>query len=355
MFIFVLGIGLVVVFQSHILPRLPKTSFLGGAQLAPEVLRKKDAQGLLASYIVEKLSPSVVLIKTERTDTVVPLFGSPAQLKSQSSGSGIVISRKGHIATNAHVVKAAQTITVALENRQEYAARVLGIDSLTDIAVLKIDVSTKPIPIGNSDSLNTGQWVIAIGSPMGLQNSVTSGIVSAVGRHTTFTSDLYVDYVQTDAPINPGNSGGALIDLDGQLIGMNTLILTPNSENIGIGFAIPSNLIAWVAESIIKTGHVRRGWLGVDLQAIDPDLANALDLQSAEGALIARVQPKSPAEEAGLQNGDVVLAFNGRDIHSIHELRNMVAHSAPHKSVECKILRQGKKLAIKAVMGARNN
>jgi len=234
-------------------------------------------------------------------------------------------------------------------------ARVLGIDSLTDIAVLKIDVSTKPIPIGNSDSLNTGQWVIAIGSPMGLQNSVTSGIVSAVGRHTTFTSDLYVDYVQTDAPINPGNSSGALIDLDGQLIGMNTLILTPNSENIGIGFAIPSNLIAWVAESIIKTGHVRRGWLGVDLQAIDPDLANALDLQSAEGALIARVQPKSPAEEAGLQNGDVVLAFNGRDIHSIHELRNMVAHSAPHKSVECKILRQGKKLAIKAVMGARNN
>jgi serine protease Do len=339
-FLILTGIAIAVVFQYIFVPGLPRSRLLGGRPLDSRTLKEKDAQGRLIPYIVDRLQPSVVFIKNG----------------PDGGGTGIVLSGSGHIVTNAHVVKNPEKITVVLENQMEYPAQVLGLDSLTDIAVLKIKCrNVRPAPLGDSDSLKAGQVVLSIGSPMGLANSVTQGIVSATGRQTLFTQDMFADYIQTDAAINPGNSGGPLLNLDGQVVGMNTLILAPNAENAGIGFAIPSNLLAWVAESIIKKGHVNRGLLGVELQSVNKDLADALGLEKPEGALIASVRPDSPAQKAGLKNGDVVIDFNGKKIRSIHDLRNLVARTMPYKTVPCKIIRDRSTMNVNVTVGSSDN
>jgi serine protease Do len=336
-------------------PRLEKRGLGPGRSLEEKKkLLSQDRAGRLFQDIVALVDPSVVSIRTERVESVQPLFGRPFQFKAQSGGSGIVFSREGHIVTNGHIVGDAQKITVTLSGGEELEAKILGIDSLTDIALIKVNAALKsPAAFGDSDSLETGQWVLAVGNPLGLSHSVSFGIVSALRRQTPAASEMFEDYVQTDAAVNPGNSGGPLINLDGEVIGMNTLLLSPSQENAGVGFAIPSNIVRWVASSLIAHGRILRGWLGVELQAVDQNIAAAMELPGQSGALISRVLPASPAEKAGLKPGDVVLKMGGIKIETIHDLRNRVAQAKPGEPVHLEILREKKKLTLKAVLGEK--
>lgn len=268
--------------------------------------------------------------------------------------SGFIISPDGTVLTNGHVVKDMSEIVVVLNNGKEYPAKVIGEDPNTDIALIKIDANNLPyLKLGNSDKLEVGQWVVAIGNPLGLQASLTAGVVSAKGRNNLDLSRIE-DYIQTDAPINRGNSGGPLLNLDSEVIGMNTAIVTnmSNGGYMGIGFAIPSNLLAHVVEDIKTDGSFKRGFLGVSLQPLDDDLAGAFGLENAEGALIAEVTKDSPAEKAGLKQGDIVLKYNNQPVTNIGALRNAVSMMKPGTTALLSILRNGKPLDIKVEIGA---
>jgi serine protease Do len=335
-------------------PLADKESQLGGKGLSKRELMAAEEVGELIPAIAEKLHPSVVFVKTEATKTAQTFFGPMYRYKQEGSGSGIIISRKGYVATNAHVVIGAERVSVILNNRKEYDAELIGLDSLTDIAVIKIKAKTLiPAPLGDSDSLEVGEWIIAVGSPRGLFNSVTFGIVSALGRQTSFATEMYEDYIQTDASINLGNSGGPLINLDGEVVGMNTLIYSPSGGNVGIGFAIPSNIMHWVAEFIINKGAVIRGWLGVELQSLDKNLVDALDLASMEGALVSKVLSPSPASKAELMEGDVILKFDRKKVLSIHDLRNRVARSRPGARIKLEIFREGETIRRTVTLGQK--
>jgi serine protease Do/serine protease DegQ len=262
-------------------------------------------------------------------------------------GSGFIISSDGLILTNAHVVREAKEVMVKLSDRREYKAKVLGADPATDIAVLKIDApNLTAMKLGDSDQLNVGDFVIAIGNPFGLGQTVTSGIVSALGR-SGLNIEGYEDFIQTDASINPGNSGGALINLRGELIGINTAIIGPSGASVGIGFAVPVNMARGVMTQLVRFGEVRRGRLGIDFEDLAPDAAVALKLPTADGALISTVQPDSPAAKAGLRRGDVVLAFNGRPVRSGPDLRNRLGLTPVGDTIELTVFRDGNKLTVK--------
>jgi len=268
--------------------------------------------------------------------------------QEMAAGSGVIVdARQGLVITNHHVIKNAAQVIVTLKDRRQFPATLIGADPATDIAVLKIEApNLTAMKLGDSDQLNVGDFVIAIGNPFGLGQTVTSGIVSALGR-SGLNIEGYEDFIQTDASINPGNSGGALINLRGELIGINTAIIGPSGASVGIGFAVPVNMARGVMTQLVRFGEVRRGRLGIDFEDLAPDAAVALKLPTADGALISTVQPDSPAAKAGLRRGDVVLAFNGRPVRSGPDLRNRLGLTPVGDTIELTVFRDGNKLTVK--------
>jgi len=281
-------------------------------------------------------------------------FGEPGhkrKFKSSALGSGVIVSENGYILTNNHVVKGADEIKVILYDKREFKGKVVGTDPRTDLAVVKINAKDLPtLSFGDSGKLKTGDVVLAIGNPFGLNQTITMGIVSAVGRSNIGLAD-FEDFIQTDAAINPGNSGGALVNGSGKLVGINTAIFSTSGGYMGIGFAIPSDMAKTVMDSIIEHGRVIRGWLGVSIQNLTPELAKSLGIKATEGALIAGIEGDSPAEKAGLKRGDLVTELNGKKIADVTNLRNMVAATAPGTRVDFKVIRNGKELSITATLG----
>ncbi len=261
-------------------------------------------------------------------------------------GSGVIVTKDGYILTNNHVVDGAKEVKVTLQDGREFTAKVVGRDPKSDVAVVKIDATDLPtVPIADSEKVEIGDVVLAIGNPFGIGQTVTSGIVSAKDRGNMGIED-YEDFIQTDAAINPGNSGGALVDINGRLIGINTAILSRSGGNQGVGFAIPSDLARTEMESLIKTGHVTRGYLGVMIQNVTPDLATEFKLKDNQGALISDVVPNGPADKSGLKNGDVVITFNGHPVTDSRRLQLEVAGTKPGSTVAMEVLRDGEKKSL---------
>lgn len=268
-------------------------------------------------------------------------FEKPRDQKRSGLGSGVIVDRNGYILTNNHVIKGADEIKVSLSDKREFKGKVIGADQKTDLAVIKIEAGNLPVVrLGDSDNLKIGETVFAIGNPFGLAQTVTAGIVSATGRANVGIAD-YEDFIQTDAAINPGNSGGALVNVKGELIGINTAIFSTSGGYQGIGFAIPSNMAKHVMESLIKQGKVIRGWLGVSIQPLTDDLVKQFNLKDGSGVLIGDVVDDSPAERAGIRRGDVVTEFNGKPVKEVRQFRKMVADSPPGKSVKVRLIRDG--------------
>jgi serine protease Do len=268
--------------------------------------------------------------------------GQKKKFKSSSLGSGVIVAENGFILTSNHVVKGAEDIKVTLSDKREFKGKIIGTDPRTDLAVIRIDASGLPAAkIGESGKLKAGDVVLAIGAPFGLNESITMGIVSAVGRSNVGIADLE-DFIQTDAAINPGNSGGALVNTNGEVVGINTAIFSTSGGYMGIGFAVPSDMAKTVMESIIKQGKVIRGWLGVSIQDLSPELAKSLNIKQQNGALVADVIRESPAEKAGLKRGDLIVEYNGKPVENATMLRNLVSSTPPGKSADIKIVRDGK-------------
>jgi serine protease Do len=267
-------------------------------------------------------------------------FGPPRHpYKAKSLGSGFVIDPSGYILTNNHVVENADEIVVKLPSGKEFKAKVVGRDNKTDIALIEIHGASDltAVKLGNSDELKVGQWLVAIGNPFGLENTVTAGIVSALGRH--INQGPYDNFIQTDAAINPGNSGGPLLNTRGEVVGINTAIFSRGGGNIGIGFAIPINLAKEIVPQLKEKGHVTRGWLGVMIQKVTPDIAESLGLPEAKGALVADVVKDGPAEAAGIKQGDVIIEYDGKPVGDSAELPLLVARTAVGKTVKLKVIR----------------
>jgi serine protease Do len=327
--------------------------------------------GAPASYapVVERVTPAVVTIRSERTvRTSAPQFPDhplfreffgerfdPRRMPERREGgmgSGVIVRGDGHILTNDHVVNGADEVTVELTGGRTLDAKVVGTDKATDLAVLKVDGKDLPtLELGDSEGVRVGDVVLAVGNPLGVGQTVTMGIVSAMGRATGLGDGSYEDFIQTDAPINRGNSGGALVDVSGRLIGINSQILTPSGGNIGIGFAIPANMARNVMTQLIDHGEVRRGKLGVTIQQITPDLARGLGLATANGALVSSVESGGPAAAAGLERGDVITAINGSAVKDNNQLRNEIAALQPGTSIELTVQRNGKERRVTAKLG----
>jgi len=273
-------------------------------------------------------------------------FEKPKDQKRSGLGSGVIVDKNGYILTNNHVIKGADEIKVTLSDKREFKGKVIGTDQKTDLAVIKIDAGNLPVVrLGDSDSLKSGETVFAIGNPFGLTQTVTAGIVSATGRANVGIAD-YEDFIQTDAAINPGNSGGALVNVKGELIGINTAIFSTTGGYQGIGFAIPSNMAKNVMDSLIKQGKVVRGWLGVSIQPLTDDLMKQFNLRDTNGVLVGDVVDDSPAEKGGIKRGDVIIEYNGKPVTDVRQLRNMVADSVPGRSVKVHLIRDGKKQVV---------
>src|SRR5579885_1177525 len=291
--------------------------------------------------VVARVTPGVVGISVHSEVQMVnplaqdPLFrqffnfrDQPIERETEAVGSGVIVdAARGYVLTNSHVVDNAKKIEVTSKDNRRFTATLIGRDTGTDIALLQIPADNlTAVPIGDSSQLRVGDFVLAIGNPFGLGQTVTSGIVSALGR-TGLGIEGYEDFIQTDASINPGNSGGALVNLQGALVGINTAILAPGGGNIGIGFAVPINMARAVMDQLIRYGEVKRGRIGVAIQDLTPDLAQALNTRQTGGAVIARIEPGSPAERAGLKSGDLIVAVNGVKVHSGTQLHNMIGLS----------------------------
>jgi serine protease Do len=270
-------------------------------------------------------------------------------------GSGFIIDPSGYVVTNSHVVGDASKVEVTLQDDSKYPAKIIGRDPKTDIALLKIKAD-KPLPhvtFGDSSAAQVGDWVMAVGNPFGLGGTVTTGIISARGRD--IHSGPFDDFLQIDAPINRGNSGGPTFNLDGQVIGINTAIYSPNGGSVGIGFAVPSSLAKTVVAQLEEHGKVSRGWLGVQIQEVTPAIAASLGLQSEHGALVAVITPDSPGAKAGLKQGDVILTFNGNEVSRLRDLPRLVAETAPDTGAKMKVWRSGQTLELQATLGELPN
>ena len=319
--------------------------------------------------LAEKLMPSVVNISTTQTikttnnpfpfqfppgspfEEMFKDFNQPTERKASSLGSGFIVDKEGTVITNNHVINNAEDIVVRV-GEKEYKAKIVGADPYMDIAVLKIESKDTftPVKFGDSDKARVGDWVMAIGNPFGLGGTVTAGIISARNRDINLTR--YDDFIQTDASINQGNSGGPLFNLDGDVVGINTAIIAPNqSGSIGIGFAIPSNAASSVIDQLVKFGETKRGWLGVRIQEVTKEIADVEKLKNTEGALVASVGEKSPAEKAGLQPGDIILKFDGQKIDTMRTLPKLVSRTEVGKTVELEIWRDKKLITKKLTLG----
>ncbi|HCC68700.1 MAG TPA: hypothetical protein DEP99_02310, partial [Nitrospiraceae bacterium] len=277
-------------------------------------------------------------------------FFGPRQWRERSLGSGVIVSPDGYIVTNYHVVEDADEIKVTLIDKRDFEAKVVGSDPKTDIAIMKIKANGLPaMPWGNSDELEVGEFVLAMGNPFGLSHTVTMGIVSAVGRANVGVA-AYEDFIQTDAAINPGNSGGPLVNINGELVGITTAIFSRTGGFQGIGFAVPSNMARLIMEQLLKSGKVTRGWLGVSIQEITPELGREFGLKSLKGALVSEVFRGSPAEKAGVRRGDVILEFNDKAIKDVSYLRNIVAQTPPGSSIKIKIIRDREMFNVEATI-----
>jgi len=308
--------------------------------------------------IAKKQNPAVVFItsktkfqpaKGNGRQFAPPFKGgpfTPPPLPGNGAGTGFIIDHEGYILTNNHVVKGADTIKVTLQNEKEYEARLVGSDPKTDVALIKIvkkngeHISFPFISMGNSEKVEVGEWVVAIGNPFGLSHTVTTGVISAKGRN--IGSGPYDEFIQTDAAINPGNSGGPLLNMDGDVIGINTAIFSGSGGNVGIGFALPINMAKAILGDLKEKGKVTRGWLGVMIQRITPELQESFKLKNASGALVSDLVPNGPADLGGMKRGDVITRFDGVEIASMETLPKQVASIKPGKSVKVEVIREGK-------------
>lgn len=324
--------------------------------------------------IVRRVSPAVVHISVQKTISETPnqppnpfmdeefmrrFFGNrfpPSEKREREQhglGSGLLVDTQGHILTNNHVIASAEHIVVKLKSGEEFEASLVGADPASDLAVLKIEGQSFPMArLGDSEALEVGETVIAIGNPFGLEQTVTLGILSAKGRSEVGVAD-YEDFLQTDAPINPGNSGGPLVNLRGEVVGINTAIFRRMGSNLGIGFAIPINMAQRIMSALINQGHVVRGFLGIHLQNVTPDLAEALGVNLHSGVLVTHVMENTPASRAGLRKGDIITEFNAHPIPNLSNLRNRVAATEPGASVEVGLLREGKPKRVLVKVGTQ--
>ena len=333
--------------------------------------------------VAQQVSPSVVFIQTERAvqtqqspfsspfgdDFFDRFFGQPfpgtprqqppSQRRAVGQGSGFVFSLNeglrndtAYILTNNHVVEGADSITVTFNDGREFDAEITGTDPQSDVAVIEITGNDLPaVALGDSDELAVGEWVVAIGNPFGLSHSLTVGVVSALGRTSLGLSD-YEDFIQTDAAINPGNSGGPLVNLDGEVIGINTAIASRSGGYMGIGFAIPSNLARSIADQLMNSGEVTRGYLGIVIQDLTADLAESFDLESTQGILVAQVSPDSPAEAAGVEQGDIIVAYQGQEMANVGAFRNQVSLTPPGTQARLTVIRDGERVGLTVTIGS---
>jgi serine protease Do len=343
-----------------------------------EVKKGQGRQGPLPSFadLVDLVKPSVVNISTVST---VKIPGNPFQfffgpgnqgeekgqfdnflkkffgdipdreLKQRSLGSGVIIDRAGYIVTNYHVVRRASDITVRLTDGREFKAKVVGRDSKTDITLIKITAPVQDLPVlalGDSDKMRVGDWVLAVGNPFGLAHTVTQGIISGTGR--VIGTGPYDNFLQTDAPVNPGNSGGPLINLQGEVVGITTAIVATGQ---GIGFAVPSNVAKNVVNQLREKGKVVRGWIGVSVQEVTPEIAESFGMKRPVGALVGDVQPKSPAQAAGIRRGDIIVRFNGKEVRTVSDLPLMVAGTPVGRTVPLTVVREGKEITLTVKIG----
>ena len=346
-------------------------SYAGDAAVSMESIEILLKTNQAMAEVVAAVKPSVVNIASSKTMKGVggalspfpnnPLlkrfFGDdpgfsekPRGHRQSALGSGVIVHQEGLILTNNHVIKGADEIKVILSDKREFQGKVIGTDPKTDLAVIKIDSHNLPvIELGDSDILRAGETVLAIGNPFGLNQTVTTGIVSATGRANVGIAD-YEDFIQTDAPINPGNSGGALVNIRGELIGINTAIFSTTGGYQGIGFAIPSTMAKSVMESLIKNGKVVRGWLGVTIQTLTPELSKQFSLKDEKGVLVADVTEDSPADKAGIQRGDIIVEFGAKEVEDGRTLRNMVAGTVPNSQVKVKFIREGNPKTVEVMI-----
>ncbi len=345
-----------------------------------------EAFKTIIADIAEKVVPTVVQVIPTKIDTVIfynnpfyqffedpfgfdEFFGNPRQRRrvpqfekrqhrQQGLGSGVIVSKDGYILTNFHVVSGADEIEVKTSDNRSFQAEIIGTDSLADVAVLKIKEKVNDLPVaylGDSDKLRPGDWAIAIGNPFSLSSSVTLGIVSALGRTAMADANSYQNFIQTDAAINPGNSGGALVNIEGELIGINTMIYTRSGGYMGIGFAIPINMARRIMEDLIYEGKVSRGWLGVMIQDLDQSTRDAFGLEpNVKGVLIGDVFKNQPAEKAGFKRGDIVTSVDGKKVATANELRNAIAAIKPGKKVPITVIRNGKEQTLYVTLSARD-
>jgi len=338
-------------------------TYAGEAAISKESVDILTKVGQATAEIVDAVRPAIVNISTTRTVKLQgggdqffddpffrrffgDRFQSPKEHKSLGLGSGVIVDPDGYILTANHVIQGADEIKVTLSDKREFKGRIVGSDIMTDIGVVKIDAKDLPnVKMGDSAKLRVGETVLAIGSPYGLSQTVTMGIVSAVGRANVGIAD-YEDFIQTDAAINPGNSGGALVNVRGELVGINTAIFSTSGGYQGIGFAVPTSMAKAAMDSLINKGKVVRGWLGVSIQNLTPELAKQFELTDEKGVLVGDIVEDSPADKGGLQRGDVIVEVRGKKIDDPNQIRNMVAGIEPGQEIEMKIIRENKPITI---------
>ncbi len=355
-------------------PTLPKK---GWAQASEEAIKSANTLSLAFEQVADQITPSVVNISAIKKaknpqgrsqlndpffehfkeffgDDFMERFGQPQGpegYSQQGLGTGVIVDKEGHILTNNHVVGEADEVLVRLHNDQRVKAKIVGVDPRTDLAVIKIKADNlSSAQLGNSDDLKIGEWVVAAGNPFGLDNTITAGIVSAKGR-SLMGGGQYEDFIQTDAAINPGNSGGPLVNLRGQVVGINTAIFSRSGGYMGIGFAIPINMAKDVMQSLIQRGKVVRGWLGVGIQDLTEELARSFNYTDTTGALVGHVEKDGPADKAGLKQGDIIISMDGDKIKNINQLRNAVAAVEPGKKVKLELIRNGRKESAEVKVG----
>jgi serine protease Do len=349
---------------------------LGKGKLPPSDGARIDMLNGLLSRVVEAVSPAVVSVTTEKKWSERPqqfnhpffeFFGVPPEMQPPESqgpkrniplggGSGFIVNKDGYVFTNAHVVDGADIVKVSLVDKKTFVAKVVGVDKKTDVAVLKINPKGQDLTVvafGDSKAVTIGEWVLAIGNPFALQNTVTSGIVSAKGRREPMSGDSYADFIQTDAAVNPGNSGGPLVNLRGEVIGINSSIYTRTGGYMGVSFAIPIDMALKVAEDIIYEGKVTRGYLGIGIDNVSENLADAMGLQGSGGCLVREVMKSSPAAKGGLKEGDIILKVGDSRILDAADLRNKVAMLRPGEKYDFEVLRDGKRSTMGIKIGSK--